>query len=288
MSASTADRRPMLDTFRERLTEVITRSGLNQSRFAESTGIDRSTLSQLLSTANRRLPRVETLSRIAEEHQVSVDWLLGLTHGGPMQAEMLQEQTSFALHALAPNDERLLEWFAEAAGYKVRYVPQTLPDLLKTEDVIRHEVTSAVAARPEQRIETAAARLSAIRTLGIDLEACSSVQSLESFARGEGVWTTLPVEQRREQLQRIADVADELYPMFRWFLFDGLERYAVPVTIFGPMRASLYLGQMYLVLTSADHVRTLTSHFEDLIRGATVQPPDVPALARRLLDELDA
>ena len=288
MITTVTDRRPMLDTFRERLSEVIDRSGLNQSRFAESTGIDRSTLSQLLSPANRRLPRVETLSRIASEHQVSVDWLLGLTHGGPMQAEMLQEQTSFALHALAPNDERLLEWFAEAAGYKVRYVPQSLPDLLKTEEVIRHEVTSAVAARPEQRIETAAARLAAIGPLGIDLECCSSLQSLESFARGEGVWRTLPVGLRREQLRRIVDVADELYPMFRWFLYDGLERYAVPVTIFGPLRASLYLGQMYLVLTSADHVRTLTAHFEDLIRGAVVQPPDVPGVARRLLAELDA
>jgi hypothetical protein len=102
------------------------------------------------------------------------------------------------------------------------------------------------------------------------------------------VWTTLSLEHRREQLRRIVEVTEELYPMFRWFLFDGLERYAVPVTIFGPMRASLYLGQMYLVLTSADHVRTLTAHFEDLIRGAVVQPPDVPDVARRLLDELAA
>lgn len=127
-----------------------------------------------------------------------------------------------------------------------------------------------------------------IRTMGIDLECCSSMQSFESFARGEGVWRGFPIAHRRDQLRQIADVGDELYPMFRWFLFDGLERYAVPVTIFGPIRASVYLGQMYLVLTSADHVRTLTSHFDDLIRGAVVQPPQVPELARRLLAELEA
>jgi len=281
------ERRPMLDIFRERLGAVIERSGLNQSRFAEATGIDRSTLSQLSSSTNRRLPRIETLARIADTHQVSIDWLVGLTHGGPMQAEMMAEQTSFAMNALAPNDERLIGWFDEAAGYKVRYVPQTLPDLLKTEAVIRHELDHSVASRPEQKIETAAARLAAIRTAGSDMECCSSIQALESFARGEGVWRTFPVEHRRDQLRQLTRLAEELYPMFRWFLFDGLQRYAVPITIFGPQRAAIYLGQMYLVLTSADHVRTLSTHFDDLIRGAVVQPPDVPPLVRRLLAELE-
>ncbi len=281
------ERRVMLGTFRERLSEVIAGSGLNQSRFAASTGVDRSTLSQLLSPANRRLPRVETLAQLAQTHQVSIDWLLGLTHGGPMQAEMMREQTSFAMNALAPNDERLIEWFAEAAGYKVRYVPQTLPDLLKTEAVIRHELDHSVASRPEQKMETAAARLAWTRAAGSDLECCSSIQAIESFARGEGVWRTLPIAHRRDQLRQIASLSDELYPMFRWFLFDGLQRYAVPITIFGPQRAALYLGQMYLVLTSTDHVRTLSAHFDDLIRGAVVQPPDVPALAQRLADSLE-
>lgn len=277
----------MLDTFRERLGEVIAGSGLNQSRFAAATGLDRSTLSQLVSSTNRRLPRVETLVQLAQTHQVSIDWLLGLTHSGPMQAEMMREQTSFAMNALAPNDERLIEWFDEAAGYKVRYVPQTLPDLLKTESVIRHELDHSVASRPEQKMETAAARLAWTRAAGSDLECCSSIQSIESFARGEGVWRTFPIAHRRDQLRQIATLADELYPMFRWFLFDGLQRYAVPITIFGPQRAALYLGQMYLVLTSTDHVRTLSAHFDDLIRGAVVQPPDVPALARRLADSLE-
>lgn len=277
----------MLDLFRERLGEVIAGSGLNHSRFAAASGIDRSTLSQLMSASNRRLPRVETLTQLAQTHQVSIDWLLGLTHGGPMQAEMMREQTSFAMDALAPNDERLIEWFREAAGYKVRYVPQTLPDLLKTEAVIRHEVDHYVASRPEQKMETAAVRLDWTRTVGSDLECCSSVQSIESFARGEGVWRTLPIALRRDQLRQIAALTEELYPTFRWFLFDGLQRYAVPVTIFGPQRAALYLGQMYLVLTSSDHVQTLTGHFDDLIRGAVVQPPDVAELARRLLGELE-
>jgi transcriptional regulator with XRE-family HTH domain len=276
----------MLVIFRERLAEVVRTSGFNQSEFAASAQIDRSTLSQLLLPSNRRLPRAETLAAIANRHQVSIDWLLGLSNAGPMQAEMMAEQTSFALDALAPNDERLLEWFAEAEGYKVRYVPSTLPDLLKTETVIRHELDEYVASRPEQKIETAAVRLAWTREPGSDMECCSSVQALEGFARGEGIWRSLPVAARREQMRHIVELTDELYPTFRWFLFDGLQRYAVPITIFGPKRAALYLGQMYMVLTSAEQVRTLTGHFDGLIRGAVVQPPDVTEVARRLLAEI--
>lgn len=61
-----------------------------------------------------------------------------------------------------------------------------------------------------------------------------------------------------------------------------------PVTVFGPIRAVLYLGQMYLVLSSAEHVRELTIHFDEHIRAATVQPPDIPAFVTNLRDELIA
>jgi hypothetical protein len=44
---------------------------------------------------------------------------------------------------------------------------------------------------------------------------------------------------------------------------------------------------MYLVFTGTEHIRVLTQHFDDLIRAAIVQPPDVATLLRRLLAELD-
>ena len=103
------------------------------------------------------------------------------------------------------------------------------------------------------------------------------------FARGEGVLRSLPAAQRVAQMERMIELTDELYPTLRWFLFDGLQRYAAPVTIFGPQRAALYLGQMYLVLTSTEHVRTLSAHFDDLIRGAVVQPNEVPHYLEELL-----
>ncbi|MGD9705714.1 MAG: helix-turn-helix domain-containing protein [Acidimicrobiia bacterium] len=274
------DRKQLLVTFRERLDSVIHGSGLNRSQFAEQTELDRSTLSQLLSTSNRRLPRVETLTTIAATQQVSVDWLLGLSNAGPMQAEMLHDQTSFERSTLAHNDQLLIAWLSEAIGYKIRYIPSTLPDLLKTEEVIHHENMDFATSTPEQQVETSAARLAWTRGPETDLECCNSVQSVEGFARGEGIWRSLDATVRIAQLDHMIELTDELYPTLRWFLFDGRQRYAAPITIYGPLRAAIYLGQMYLVLTSNAHVRTLTQHFDDLIRGAVVQPHEIPAFLK--------
>ena len=77
--------------FQERLQRVIQHSGLNRSSFATSIRVDRSTLSQLLSTENVRLPRADTVLSIAEVYQVSIDWLLGITQEGAMGANIVHE-----------------------------------------------------------------------------------------------------------------------------------------------------------------------------------------------------
>ena len=119
------------------------------------------------------------------------------------------------------------------------------------------------------------------------MEVCCSRQSLESFARGEGVWRELDAEIRREQLCSMIYLIDELYPTFRWFLYDGVRRYSVPLTIFGPKRAAIYVGHMYFVFNSTEHIRVLTQHFDELIRAAVVQPREITTLLQHLLAELD-
>ena len=79
---------------------------------------------------------------------------------------------------------------------------------------------------------------------------------------------------------------DELYPTFRWFLFDIRKNYSVPLTIFGPHRAAIYVGDMYLVSTSQEHIRMLTGHFDNLIRAAVMQPPGVIGYLEQLLHEV--
>ncbi len=278
-----ADRRELLDTFRTRLGEVLERSGRNRSQFAADTQLDRSTLTQLLSPTNTRLPRLETITQIADVHQVSLDWMMGLSNAGVMQAEVMPEaQATLTTTTVDELEVRLLQWFDEAIGYKVRYVPASLPDLLKTSAVIDYEQRRQTTSSPAEKIEVAAARLAWTRDPSTNMEVCSSTQSLRSFAHGEGVWSDLSRASRIAQLDQMAELTEELYPTLRWFLFDGLRRYAAPVTIFGPIRAVLYLGQMYLGLTSAEHVRELTVHFDQHIRDAVIQPPDVPDFVRKL------
>jgi hypothetical protein len=277
-------RQQLLDTFRERLGELVDDAGGSKVALARSLQIDRTTLTQLLSPGNRRLPRTETLVALARHAHVSVDWLLGLRHDDPGRTEMVSQQPSFERDVLAPDDERLMQWLAEARGTKVRYVPTTLPDLLKTEEVIRYELGRPVL-EPGAKIEAAEARLRWQRRPEADMECCSSIQSLEGFARGEGIWRNLPAADRRAQLERMSELADELYPTFRWFLFDGLAHYGAPVTVFGTRRAALYVGRMFLVFVTDEHVQALSQSFDLLIRAALVQPPDIPALCRRLLKD---
>jgi len=281
------DRRDTVRIFRQRLADVIARAGGSRAAFAQRIGVDRSTLAQVLSEANDRLPRAETLAAIAADQQVSIDWLLGLSQDGPLAPAIIQQPLTVEPGGHSPVDERLTRWHAEAAGYKVRYVPATLPDLLKTEELIRYEYRDYVGPIPESRIEAANARLANQRRPETDMEVCSSVQSVESFARGEGIWRDLGAPARRQQIEWMIELLDELYPTFRWFFYDGVRRFSVPLTVFGPKRAAIYVGHMYLVFNSTEHIRVLTEHFDNLIRAAIVQPPKVSALLRRLLAELN-
>ena len=272
--------------FRERLAELLAQERRSLTAFARDAGIDRSTLSQLLSANNRRLPRAETLAAIAEASGVSVDWLLGLAHGGPSRTDIVHEEFALNLDELSSLDEAWIGWHEQSAGLKVRTLPASLPDLLKTEAVIRHEVQRYATIRPEQRIRKATAPLELARAPGSDLECCNSIQAIEGFARGWDVWAALEHRHRVAQIDRMIELCEELYPTFRWFLYDGRQRYSSAVTVFGLERAVVYLGQMYLVLNNRGHVMTFVKHFDDLIRAAVVQPPDIPRLLRKLRAEI--
>ena len=103
-------------SFRDRLERVIAQTGLNQAGFARHVGIDRSTLSQLLSAENDRLPRAETLAAIAKGCRISIDWLLGLSQREQIGAELVEAVLTIETQAHAPFNERFLRWNAEAAG----------------------------------------------------------------------------------------------------------------------------------------------------------------------------
>ncbi|MBA8900906.1 MULTISPECIES: helix-turn-helix transcriptional regulator [unclassified Phyllobacterium] len=269
------DKRDLSRLFQDRIRSLLARSGDNQSSFASAVGIDRSALSQLLSGQSTRLPRVETLLNIAERYAVSLDWLLGLSQDEAITGEL---RASMEIEEGHDGFERtlLVRWHAEATGSKIRYVPARIPDLLRTQAVIAYE-TSLVHRDPTAQITETAFRLDYNRQPGTDMEVCMPYQTLRDFAGGGGIWGDLSRKVRIEQLEHMTTLLDELYPSFRLFLFDGRERFSVPYTVFGPYRAAIFVGEMYLVLNTTDAVQTLQRHFDGLIRVAKINAHEVGA-----------
>lgn len=265
-----ADKRDVAAIFRDRMTLLIAKRGQSLSAFARDIGIDRSALSQFLASGSTRLPRAETLAAISRTCGVSLDWLLGLIASDSLGAETAP---MLEIEPAAPdNGELLSRWHREAMGYKIRYVPATLPDLLRTEAVARHEFRGRDETDFQLRERQAREQLTYSRRPETDMEVCMPMQRLELFAQGHGIWEHLALGDRIEQLETMISLIDEMYPTFRLFLFDERQYFASPYTVFGPKRAALYMGSTYVVINSVDHIQALTRHFDRLIRFATFGP----------------
>ena len=267
------DKRDLSGLFRERLAALIARSGGSLARFARETGLDRSALSQFLDPAIDRLPRAETLRAIAEASGVTTDWLLGLAkaaEGGQEIAQSVEIETAVAEDGANPLDR----WRREALGAKLRYVPTTLPDMMRLPAVMLYELEGP---RALARLEHAESVFDDALLGDLDIEIATPEQALDDFAVGAGIWRDLPAATRRAQLAHMAERAAESYPRLRLCMFDGRRSYSAPFTVFGLYRVSIYFGRHYLVLTATEQVRAFARHFDGLIREATVDPRDAPA-----------
>jgi transcriptional regulator with XRE-family HTH domain len=261
-----------VDLFRERLGIVMSRTGLNASAFARGAGIDRSTLSQLLDPRIDRLPRAETLIAVAGFAHVSVDWLLGLSQSEQIGAEIIEWALRFEPTRQSPVDDAFLEWLKEAVGVRIKTVPATFPDFLKSEAVLRFEYEAALVGDLENRVDMARSRLEHWRQPDTELDTAFPMQQLELLALGVGRWRDLPAVERRRGLEHLRDVYSQLYPGVRAYLFDQRLTTSAPFTVFGMRRAAIYLGERYLVLNAIGHIRLLALRFDELIRAASVQP----------------
>lgn len=276
-----ADRRDLGPIFKDRLADLVRRSGLTKSAFAARVGVDRTALSQLLSDKEARLPRAETLVAIARREEVSLDWLLGLSSDDTMATEVAAEVEIEAAGS-SGDEPRLLEWRREAQGAKIRYAPAQLPDLLRLPEVTAHEHGGEAFSRIADRMESDLKTLELSRTPEADMEVCAPRQRFEMLAAGEGAYRGLHMEIRRAQLDHIEGLLSELYPAFRLFLYDAQRTFSAPFTVFGATRAAIYIGDMYLVLNARAHIQALTRRFDDLIRVSEISDRDAAAFIRGL------
>lgn len=280
------DKRLRAEQFRERLARAMAEKAVSQSALARAVGVDRSTISQLLSAGEARLPNAQVAAECASALGVSADWLLGLTERPERLADLLATSLSMTEAPRALIDERIFLWHQEAAGYKIRHVPATLPDMLKTREMLRWEYEPDLGRTVEQAIGASEDRLRWMRRARSDYEIAVPLHELEGFAAGTGYYRGVPADVRREQLDWIIELLDQLYPSLRLHVFDARRVYSAPLTVFGPLLAVMYLGRYYLAFRDSDRVDSFTHQFDWLVREATVGARDVPALLRRLRDDL--
>ncbi|TPW27017.1 transcriptional regulator [Pararhizobium mangrovi] len=272
--------------FQRRLSEAMARAALSKSALARQIGADRSTISLLVSSDDARLPNAHFAAECAAALNVSSDWLLGLTDRPERSAEIVSATMEMTEAARTPSDEQIFLWHQEASGYKIRHVPATMPDLLKSEAVLQFEYSQYVGRTSEQAITDMRDKLDYLRAPETDYEIAVPADVLENFAAGQGYWAGLPREVRRDQLARLSNICSELYPSLRLYLFDRKMLYSAPLTIFGPLIASIYVGEIHMVFRQRRQILALTKHFDGLVRGAVTDARHMPERIERLLAEI--
>ncbi len=249
---------------------------MSQSALARRIGVDRSTVSQLLGSQTARLPNAQIVGECAAALGVSADWLLGLTALQEQAADLMASAMTITEAPRALVDEQIFAWHQEAAGYKIRHVPAGLPDMLKTDAMLRWEYTPELGRTTEQAIGASQDRLNWMRQAQSDFEIAIPLHEIASFARAEGYYRGLSAALRVQQIDRMLELHRQLYPAVRITLFDARRLYSAPITIFGPLLAVIYLGRNYLAFRDVERVQALTRHFNLLVREADVPDNALP------------
>jgi transcriptional regulator with XRE-family HTH domain len=276
------DKRSRATLFRERLQAAMAQRGTSQAALARAIGVDRSTVSQLLEAGGSRLPNAQVAAECAGALGVSADWLLGLTELREPAAHLLSAGITLTDAPRALVDEQIFAWHREAAGYKIRHVPAMLPDMLKTEAVLRWEYEPSLGRTTDQAIGASRDRLDWMRGARSDYEIALPLHEIACFARAEGYYAGLSPRLRREQLAHLAALHEQLYPALRVHLYDARRVFSAPITVFGPLLAVIYLGRNYLAFRDSERVQAIGRHFDGLVREAAVPSRDFPRHLGRL------
>ena len=280
------DKRDRAATFRVRLAAAMERDGLSRSELARRTGVDRSTIGQLLGSDMPRLPNAGLAADAAQVLGVSADWLLGLSERPERAGDLVAAAMKMTEAERQSIDSQILEWHREAAGYKIRHVPATLPDMLKTEDVKAWEYAHFLGHSPDPETASMQDEADWLMSGASDYEIALPIHELTAFAEGSGYYKGLSDAARRAQLAHLAQTCGALYPQLRLFLFDAKRAFSAPMTCFGPRIAVIYIGRFYLAFREGERVKSLIQHFDWLVREADIDARDASAFIDGLREDL--
>ena len=275
------DKRDRAALFRGRLAKAMAQAGANQASLAREAGLDRSTISALLAPGTR-LPNAQAAADCAVALGVSTDWLLGLTDRSAPPDRLADEAVTLVAAPRALFDDTVFGWHRAAAGAKIRHVPATLPDILKTREVVEWEYRATLGPDAPRAIAAFEAQRGWLSNVHSDFEIAVPEHEMASFAAGTGYWAGLPAALRQAQIDELSRLTETLYPALRFYLFDAHRVYSAPVTIFGSERAVVYLGRQYLVFSDPAKVAGVSRHFDWLVREASYSARDTASHLRRL------
>jgi transcriptional regulator with XRE-family HTH domain len=279
------DKRDRAPQFRARLAEAMAARKFSQAELARQTGVDRSTISALLQPGTR-LPNAQLAADCARALGISADWLLGLSGRPEPIADLLAASLSLTEAPRALIDERIFGWHQEAVGYKIRHVPATLPDMLKTRAMVEWEYEPQLGRTAEQAIGAFEDRLKWMQGAGSDYEIALPIHEVRAFATGSGYYEGIPADLRLAQLRHLIVLCDQLYPSLRLCLFDARKLFSAPITIFGPLLAVIYLGRHYLAFRDSARIETISQHFDLLVREAEIGARDMVGHLQGLCDRV--
>ena len=277
------DKRVRAGLFRNRLEQAMGTGKLSRSGLAREVRVDRSTIGQLLKEDAPRLPNAHLAADIATALGVSSDWLLGLTNRPERPGDIVSAAMALSPAERSSADAQLLDWHHEAAGYKIRHVPATLPDLLKTERMLDWEYSSGRSESSARAIAAMKEQMAWLLSGESDYEIALAQHELKACADGTAYHDGVSRSIRYEQLELIAELCRDQFPRLRMFLFDARHVFSAPATVFGPKLAVIYVGQFYLAFRESSRVRSMTDHFDWLVRNATVDARDIPGHIAALL-----
>lgn len=264
------DKRDRAKVFRERLIRAMEAANMTQSGLSRAIGVDRSTISQLLTGTGARLPNAQVVGECAAALNVSSDWLLSLSDNPESAETLIANALSLENASRSLVDEQIFDWHREAEGYKIRHAPAGLPDMFKSDPLLEWEYAPHIKRTQEQAISATQDRLNWMRSSKSDYEIIVPLHEMISFARAEGYYSDLPIDIRLAQIDRFLELSQQLYPRARLYLYDGKETFSSPLTVFGPLMATIYIGHHYIVFRDNQKVELLSQHFDQIVSIAQV------------------
>lgn len=203
-------------------------------------------MSQLLSNTTARLPNAQVIAACATVLNVSADWLLSLSDCPESAAELLADALSLTTAPRALVDEQVFAWHKQAADYKFRNVPATLPDMFKTSEMLEWEYAPHLGRTSIQAVNASEDRLAWMRRSTSDFEIALPIYELDSFVHAEGYYRGISPALRTAKIDHMVNLYADLYPRVQIYQFDSRQLYSAPITLFGPLLSVLYVGTQYV------------------------------------------